>query len=264
MDEKSRKSYACENILNNSSQQTNSSIIRNSIPTAPIIENYDDSDYSITMIRNPPPYSPPNPSQSDYAKPFLTQISRKKSKKSRQWRQYDMDIIFKIALFEGLVAAFMLAGGIWCLCDSSEYCPYYSAIWISIVFIINALIGIITAKCCSINFFVAYLVLSLISLMLCTISATISARNWFLIGTYRHPKIDRSQAFCLIGEYDTSRMRYILMQMNRYDFYQCLLRLKIGIAINSIQFIIAIIEAILNFISSVLCCRYMCTKCFGA
>ncbi|MCP9258452.1 hypothetical protein DINM_001334 [Dirofilaria immitis] len=211
MDEKSRKSYACENILNNSSQQTNSSIIRNSIPTAPIIENYDDSDYSITMIRNPPPYSPPNPSQSDYAKPF------------------------------------MLAGGIWCLCDSSEYCPYYSAIWISIVFIINALIGIITAKCCSINFFVAYLVLSLISLMLCTISATISARNWFLIGTYRHPKIDRSQAFCLIGEYDTSRMRYILMQMNRYDFYQCLLRLKIGIAINSIQFIIAIIEDEPNF-----------------
>ncbi|CAG9530969.1 unnamed protein product [Cercopithifilaria johnstoni] len=157
----------------------------------------------------------------------------------------------------------MLAGGIWCLYDSSEFCPYHSAIWTSAVFVITALIGIVTAKRCTVNFFVTYLVLSLICLMLCVISGAISARNLLLIGTYRHPKIDRNQAFCLIGEYDTSRMRYILAEMSRYDFKQCLLQLKIGIGINSIQFIVAIIEAILYLLSSILCCKQVCTKCYG-
>lgn len=66
-----------------------------------------------------------------------------------------------------------------------------------------------------------------------------------MIGTYRHPKIDRNEAFCLIGEYDASRARYILTEMNRYDFKHCLFQLKLGIGINSVQFIIAIIEGLI-------------------
>ncbi|EFO16336.2 hypothetical protein LOAG_12171 [Loa loa] len=244
MNEKIVKLYECENMLN-SNRQTNFNTIRCSpIPTAPIIENYDNSSSSIAMEHNPPPYSPPLLQHSEYTKPFLTRISRNENGKSRQLRRYDTNMMFKIALFEGIIAIFMLTGGIWCLYDSFAYCPYYSAIWTSSVFVVNALVGIAAAKRCIVNLFVAYLVLSLIALMLGAISATISARNWFLIGTYQHPKIDRNQAFCMIGEYDATRMRYILAQMNRYDFRQCLFQLKLGISINSIQFIIAIIEAI--------------------
>uniref|UniRef100_A0AAF5PS35 Tetraspanin family protein n=1 Tax=Wuchereria bancrofti TaxID=6293 RepID=A0AAF5PS35_WUCBA len=261
MDKKIVKSYECENMLN-SNQQTSSNVIRCPIPTAPVLENCDDAPYSVTILRDPPPYSPPLLSQSN-TEPFLTEISQKENGKSRQLRRCDTDVMFKVALFGGIIAAFMLAGGIWCLYDSSPYCPYFSAIWTSIVFIVNALVGIVAAKRCTVNLFVAYLVLSLISVMLCAISATISARNWSLIGTYQHPKIDRNEAFCLIGEYDASRARYILTQMNRYDFKQCLFQLKVGIGINSIQFIIAIIEAVLNFLSSILCCKQICTKCFG-
>lgn len=68
-----------------------------------------------------------------------------------------------------------------------------------------------------------------------------------MIGTYRHPRIDRNEAFCLIGESDASRARYIMGQMNSYDFKQCLFQLKLGISINTIQFIIAIIEGLILF-----------------
>uniref|UniRef100_A0A0R3S249 MARVEL domain-containing protein n=1 Tax=Elaeophora elaphi TaxID=1147741 RepID=A0A0R3S249_9BILA len=248
MNEKIVKSYECENMLN-SNRQMDSNIIQFApIPTAPLVESREDSPYSIQVVRNPPPYSPPLPPHSEYAEPFLTRISRQANEKSRHLRRCDANIVFKVALFEGLIAAFMLAGGIWCLINSSEYCPYYSAIWTSAVFAVNALVGIAAAKRCTVNLFVAYLVLSLISLMLCAISGAVSASNWLLIGTYRHPKIDRNQAFCLIGEYDASRARYILTEMNRYDFRQCLSQLKIGVSINSIQFIIAIIEgSVLTF-----------------
>ncbi|VDM96023.1 unnamed protein product [Thelazia callipaeda] len=158
----------------------------------------------------------------------------------------------------------MLAGGIWCVYDAPGYCPYYSAIWTSVSYLVNSLIGTIAGKRATINFFVAYLVLSLVCMMMCTVSAAISARNWQLTGTYQHPKIDRNQAFCVIGEHDIPRLRYIFTQVNRYDFKQCLFQLKIGIAINTLQFIVAIIQAMLCFVSSIMCCKRICTKCFGA
>ncbi|VDM94565.1 unnamed protein product [Onchocerca ochengi] len=86
----------------NSNRQSTSSIIRySSIPTAPVIE---DSPYSVSMVRNPPPYSPPLPPQTENAKPLLTRFSRRRSEKARQWRQCDINIIRKVALFEGLIA----------------------------------------------------------------------------------------------------------------------------------------------------------------
>ncbi|VBB34276.1 unnamed protein product [Acanthocheilonema viteae] len=173
MNEKISKSDECENMLN-SNRQTDSSIGQFiPLPTAPVIENCDDLPSSIRVIRDPPPYSPP---LSSHAEPSI-RISRNESEKLRHLRQCDIaNTMLKVALFKGLIAAFMLAGGIWCLYDSPEYCPYYSAIWTSIIFVMNALVGIAAAKRCTVNLFVAYLVLSLISLMLCAISGVISAR----------------------------------------------------------------------------------------
>uniref|UniRef100_A0A915PLR6 Uncharacterized protein n=1 Tax=Setaria digitata TaxID=48799 RepID=A0A915PLR6_9BILA len=99
----------CENMLN-SSRQMDSSIIRYSpAPTAPIIESCDDSSYSVNMIRNPPPYSPPLPPQSEYAEPFLTRTSGKENETVQQLRRYDSDGIFKVALFEGLIAGAVIS-----------------------------------------------------------------------------------------------------------------------------------------------------------
>lgn len=67
-------------------------------------------------------------------------------------------------------------------------------------------------------------------------------RNWTLIGTYQHPVIGRDEAFCLTGEHDVSRLQYILKNLHRYDFKRCLYQLKVGVAINSIQFVVACIE----------------------
>ncbi|CAG9531816.1 unnamed protein product, partial [Cercopithifilaria johnstoni] len=78
-------------------------------PSAPVIENHDDLPSSIRMIHDPPPYSPSQPSHSRYersqnrsecSEPFLTRISRK----SQRLRQCNINIMLKIALFQGLIA----------------------------------------------------------------------------------------------------------------------------------------------------------------
>ncbi|EJW74707.1 hypothetical protein WUBG_14380 [Wuchereria bancrofti] len=102
MDKKIVKSYECENMLN-SNQQTSSNVIRCPIPTAPVLENCDDAPYSVTILRDPPPYSPPLLSQSN-TEPFLTEISQKENGKSRQLRRCDTDVMFKVALFGGIIA----------------------------------------------------------------------------------------------------------------------------------------------------------------
>jgi hypothetical protein len=67
-------------------------------------------------------------------------------------------------------------------------------------------------------------------------------RNWALVGTYHHPRIERDQAFCLLGEHDAARISYIFSHMDQYDFRKCLFELKIGVAVNSVQFVISAIE----------------------
>lgn len=66
-----------------------------------------------------------------------------------------------------------------------------------------------------------------------------------MVGTYQHPKIGRNEAFCLIGEHDASRLQYIFSQLNRYDFKHCIYQLKVGVAVNTMQFLIAGIEGML-------------------
>lgn len=266
MREVSLEQYEYENMIN-SNRQTSSTTVRYSpAPTAPrldaVVENIDGVPQSRGPLREPPPYSPPPPPlASEYAEPVVVMNFIEKAEKRR--RRLRTDAMLRVALFEGLIAVFMLSGGVWCFYDTPEYCPYFSAIWTSTALLLNTLLGIVAAKRATVNLFIAHLVLSLISLMLCVIGAAISARNWLLIGTYQHPKIERNQAFCLIGENDASRLRYIFTQLNRYDFKQCLLQLKVGVAVNSLQFVGAVIEAVLNLVSSILCCRQTCTRCFG-
>ncbi|KHJ92356.1 hypothetical protein OESDEN_07757 [Oesophagostomum dentatum] len=178
--------------------------------------------------------------------------------------------MFRLCLVELMLAAVILGGGIWCYLDTADYCPYYSAIWTSIIYITNALVGSAAAKIGSINLYMAHLVLSLVAVMMCLVSGGLSARqafyflhiqNWALVGTYHHPRIERDEAFCLLGEHDASRcpLRYIFSHMYKYDFAKCLYQLKVGVAVNSVQFVVAAIEVFLNVISAVLCMKRACT-----
>ena len=177
----------------------------------------------------PPP--PPTYHSDDYYEPLW--IDRFVRRENRG--------MFRLCLVQILLSAVILGGGIWCYNDTPAYCPYYSAIWTATIFLLNSIIGTVAAKIGSLNLYVAHLILSLISIMMCLVSAGISARNWNLVGTYQHPKIDRNSAFCLIGQHDAPRISHIFSHMDKYDFGQCLFELKVGVAVNSVQFIVSLI-----------------------
>ncbi|KAI1702733.1 CD20-like family domain-containing protein [Ditylenchus destructor] len=162
-------------------------------------------------------------------------------------------IMLRLCVVELLLAAIMMAGGVWCVKKVSNYCPYHSGIWTSAFFLVNALLGIAASGFATVNFYVAHLVLSLISVVI----------NWNLIGTYHHPKLSRDHAFCLLGEHDASRISYIFSHMDQYDFKKCLFELKIGIAVNSVQLILTVVLALLFAVSATLCMKRICTRCRG-
>ncbi|CEF67690.1 CD20-like family-containing protein [Strongyloides ratti] len=168
--------------------------------------------------------------------------------------------MFRLCLFEAMLALVIFGGGIWCARDTPDYCPYYSPIWTSIFYIINAIVGSIAAKRGSLKLYMSHLTLSMIALAMCIVSGIISAKNWVAVGTYTHPKISRNHAFCLIGQHDASRISYIFSHMDKYDFSGCLFSLKVGIAVNSTQFVVAAIEAFLNMLSVMLCMKRTCSS----
>ncbi|PAV73933.1 hypothetical protein WR25_07729 isoform A [Diploscapter pachys] len=170
--------------------------------------------------------------------------------------------MFRLCLVELMLSLVVLAGGIWCYRDTSDYCPYYSAVWTAIIYVLNAIVGSAAAKIGAPNLYMAHLVLSLISIMMCLVGGGLSARNWLLVGTYHHPRIDRDEAFCLLGQHDTSRISYIFSHLDKYDFAQCLWQLKVGVAVNSIQFVVSGLLILLNFLSTLLCLKRTCTRCF--
>ncbi|CAB3401254.1 unnamed protein product [Caenorhabditis bovis] len=204
--------------------------------------------------RSAPPSAPPPPPPSYVPEQFNPMWFDKFPRRENRG-------MFRLCLVELMLAVVILGGGIWCYRDTSDYCPYYSAIWTSSVYVINALVGSAAAKIGSINLYMAHLTLSLVSVMMCLISGGLSARNWALVGTYHHPRIDRDEAFCLLGTHDTSRISYIFSHMDKYDFAQCLWQLKVGVAVNSVQFVIAALEVLLNVLSAILCMKRACTSC---
>ncbi|EYB94967.1 hypothetical protein Y032_0165g37 [Ancylostoma ceylanicum] len=201
----------------------------------------------------PPHPPPPPPSYGGYEHPAYNPLwfDRFPRRENRG--------MFRLCLVELMLAVVILGGGIWCYLDTSDYCPYYSAIWTSVIYVVNSLVGSAAAKIGSINLYTAHLVLSLVAVMMCLVSGGLSARNWALVGTYHHPRIERDEAFCLLGEHDATRIRYIFSHMYKYDFAKCLYQLKVGVAVNSVQFVVAAIEVFLNILSAILCMKRTCT-----
>uniref|UniRef100_A0A914E8G4 MARVEL domain-containing protein n=1 Tax=Acrobeloides nanus TaxID=290746 RepID=A0A914E8G4_9BILA len=248
------KRYEYENAKN---QRTYGGQVYHPAPTAPKVEviinqnpaspasPYAPPPSLSNSSRRPPGYAPPPPptyhsnTDSIYSEPmWFDRFPRRENRG-----------MFRLCLVQTLLALVILGGGIWCYRDTSDYCPYYSAIWTSAVYLINAIVGSAASKIGSLNLYLAHLVLSMLSIMMCFVSGGLSARNWALVGTYHHPTIARDSAFCLLGEHDASRISYIFSHMDQYDFKHCLFQLKVGVAVNSVQFVIAAIEALLNGLS---------------
>ncbi|EFP02390.1 hypothetical protein CRE_01007 [Caenorhabditis remanei] len=235
-------------------------INQNQGSSASSLSRYGNASASSLPRRSAPPSAPPPPppeycvpDQPGFNPMWFDRFPRRENRG-----------MFRLCLVELMLAGsvVILGGGIWCYRDTSDYCPYYSAIWTSAIYIINAIVGSAAAKMGSINLYMGHLTLSLVSVMMCLISGGLSARNWALVGTYHHPRIDRDEAFCLLGTHDTSRISYIFSHMDKYDFAKCLWQLKVGVAVNSVQFVVAAIEVFLNILSAILCMKRTCTSCF--
>uniref|UniRef100_A0A915E7D7 Uncharacterized protein n=1 Tax=Ditylenchus dipsaci TaxID=166011 RepID=A0A915E7D7_9BILA len=248
--------------------------------------------YNHYSNRRPPPACspPPPPTQEGYASPVYNPTTTKsvlvknsapaltktnstvsqrmkrmslngKMKWTRHLYNKDNCVMLRLCLVELILASILLAAGIWCSSKVTDYCPFHSAIWTSSFFIVNSLVGLVAAKMATVNLYVAHLVLSLISVVMCVVGAALAAKNWESIGTYHHPKLSRDHAFCLLGEHDASRISYIFSNMHQYDFRKCLFELKVGIAVNSVQFALVVVLSLLFSISAMLCMKRTCTRC---
>ncbi|KAI6241570.1 hypothetical protein M3Y99_00316600 [Aphelenchoides fujianensis] len=218
--------------------------------------------------RNPPLTAPPPPpiprSPQPARNPTYSHNNHYNYPESDHWinriPQRKNLVMFYLCLIQLILAAVVLAGGVWCSQENTEYCPYYSAIWTAVVFIINSAVGLVAARIGAEKAYLGHLALSCVSFMLCIAGCILAARNWFLVGTYSHPTISRNDAYCILGEHDAPRVSHIFSHMEKYNFRQCLYAVKVGLAVNSIQFVFTLFIGILEFVSALMCLRRLCRK----
>ncbi|KAL3096778.1 hypothetical protein niasHT_029662 [Heterodera trifolii] len=166
--------------------------------------------------------------------------------------------MFCIAFVEFCISALLLSVGLWCLLETADFCPFYSALWTAALCTVTSLVGIVAAKVGTpTHWHVANLVLSLVSIVLCIGCAIISHRNWQLTGLYKgihNPISRRDRYYCLIGEYDMDRMKHSQKQHKAY-FNECLFKVKLGVAIMTAQLIFVILLAVIFTLTAIFCVR---------
>ncbi|KJH48189.1 hypothetical protein DICVIV_05707 [Dictyocaulus viviparus] len=180
----------------------------------------------------------PQPPSSGYEQPAYNPMWFDPILRKENWG------IFRLCLFELVLAVVILAGGIWCYRETFSCCPYYSSIWTSFIFIINSLVGSAAAKIGTVNLYVAHLVLSFVSILAGFISGGLSVRNWLIMGTYHQRSTVNREEFCLLDAYNPRRISYIYSKMSEYDFSNCLWRFKVAVAMTTVQFFVTLIEGL--------------------
>ncbi|KAI6214853.1 hypothetical protein M3Y94_00317200 [Aphelenchoides besseyi] len=190
----------------------------------------DVTDHSPPTKRNPPLQAPPPPpiSQPSRNPTYSANNTYSYPKSESNWKngvsRWEYRTMIFLCMLEFVLALVICLLGVWCSRENAEYCPYYSAIWTSIVFLVNSVVGIVAAKLSAHKIYLAHLILSLVSIMLCIIGCILSARYY--------------DAYCVIGVHDTNRISHIYSRTAHYNFRQCLFALKTGLAVNSIQFLL--------------------------
>lgn len=115
------------------------------------------------------------------------------------------------------------------------YFPLYTGCWTTSFYVINAIIGIIAAKRGTPNFFVAHIVFSVLSIVCSVILATLSIINWYNAGIK-----DIVQNFCIVSKFDQAAFR-LLWHQDKYDYDYCLYSFKLGVTMNMILVLFAIV-----------------------
>jgi hypothetical protein len=159
--------------------------------------------------------------------------------------------LFRFSLVQAFLALLLLGFGVSCTMYSI-YCRFYSVVWSPPVFLVTALVGIVASRKEDQRFYVATLVLSLVSIVLCVAGCIIAYINWTSIGDYSI----YNQEYCVLGNHSPTRISYIYRYVDpKYDYVECLSKAKIGITVNGLQFVLSIIIAMLNLVSSYFCVR---------
>ncbi|KAI6201160.1 hypothetical protein M3Y96_00812200 [Aphelenchoides besseyi] len=143
----------------------------------------DVTDHSPSTKRSPPLQAPPPPpiSQPSRNPTYSGNNTYSYPKSESNWKngvsRWEYRTMIFLCMLEFVLALVICLLGVWCSRENAEYCPYYSAIWTSIVFLVNSVVGIVAAKLSAHKIYLAHLILSLVSIMLCIIGCILSART---------------------------------------------------------------------------------------
>uniref|UniRef100_A0A914IBT0 MARVEL domain-containing protein n=1 Tax=Globodera rostochiensis TaxID=31243 RepID=A0A914IBT0_GLORO len=143
--------------------------------------------------------------------------------------------LFCTAFAQFCISALLLAAGIWCLREANDFCPFYSALWASVFFIVNGVVGMVTAKLDTQHLHVANLVLSLVAIVLAVAGGVIAARNC-------------KGHLCLIGDFER-------WYRDEPPFDKCFFQLKLGIAVNGVQVVLSGLLVCFFIVSAILCAK---------
>uniref|UniRef100_A0A183BPK0 MARVEL domain-containing protein n=1 Tax=Globodera pallida TaxID=36090 RepID=A0A183BPK0_GLOPA len=163
--------------------------------------------------------------------------------------------LFCTAFAQFCISALLLAAGIWCLREASDFCPFYSALWASVFFIVNGVVGMVTAKMDTQHLHVANLVLSLVAIVLAVAGGVIAARNWLVIRLYTDKSgkntqiLDSKGHLCLIGDFGRT------YRGGELPFDKCFFQLKLGIAVNGVQVVLSGLLVCFFIVSAILCAK---------
>jgi len=153
--------------------------------------------------------------------------------------------------------------GTLCARTLAAYCPYYSPIWTAGFFFLSSVVGLVAAKS-GVNktktTYIVHLIATVVAVVVSGIGILLAAKNWMQIGTLDHPMLKREHVLCLLGEHDPGRIRHIELHMGNYNFSKCLLDLKFGLALNTLQAVITAVLALLQLVSMFLSLRITCSN----
>ncbi|KAI6177811.1 hypothetical protein M3Y97_00948300 [Aphelenchoides bicaudatus] len=208
------------------------------------------SDYSQDI----PPPSNPNYAENTYAyvSYAVSTIDGVPKKKNR--------LMFYLCLIELFLAAFVFAGGIWCVSVKHTYCSFYSAIWSAIVLLINAVVGIVTSRLDRSNWYIAHLIWSILSVAVCIFGGIVSMQTWLTLGDKNviQPNYGYDN-LCIIDTFNRHRIDLAALRP-KYPFESCLWALRVGLSVSVVQFCVTAVLFSMESASVVLCLYRVCNK----
>jgi len=219
----------------------------------------------------PPPTAPPPPPYPRTASPYSTsptstgRIATMQHIYESVEPQSEHVWPFRTALAQLVLGILgLIAAGV-CADQTAQYCPYYTGCWVCPLYIVTSFVGITAAARTRSErlpgdrvgnrLFVANLMCSVLCCVASVILCAFSVSNWLHIGL--EPGLP-----CVISEYVPRHIQRVYEKMGQFDYWQCVFRVKLGVAMNSVLCLLAIFQGLLCCVSAALCIRRLC-QCRG-